>query len=240
MTGRNPRPKVLAFDVFGTVVDWCGTIARDIDGRDYGVDGGEFARAWRAGYQPALQRVREGDLPWTRLDDLHRMILDQILVDFGLQSIDESTRQELNHLWHRLDPWQDVAEGLSLLRSEFLVCTLSNGNLSLLADISRHGSLVWDLILSAENFHHYKPDPETYAGVCDVFGIGPSAMMMVAAHSEDLRAARSIGCQTAFIARPLEYGRKSPTAIEPLQEWDLSADSLVDLARQLEKYWKQE
>jgi len=215
--------KAIAFDVFGTVVDWHGTIARHVDDLKMGVDGSEFATAWRAGYAPAMQKVRSGQLGWTRIDDLHRMILDEIIDRFGLQ-MDEEARRRLNLVWHRLDPWPDSAPGLWRLKSRYTICTLSNGNIGLLTDMAKHAGLPWDCILSAEVFRHYKPDPQTYLGVCDVFDIPPSQMLMAAAHKDDLRAAKAVGCRTAYIERPFEFGT-TPQAIE---RKDLSADPAFD------------
>lgn len=229
----NKLPKVLAFDVFGTVVDWYGSIARDIDARKLGVDGGEFALAWRAGYKPAMARVRSGDLPWTKIDDLHRMILDQVLSDFKLDHLDEATRRDMNRVWHRLDGWPDSSDGLQKLRSKFMLCTLSNGNLGLLANMARHANLPWDLVLSAEVFRHYKPDKETYLGVCDVFDVAPNDMMLVAAHKDDLQAAQKYGCRAAFITRPEENGPGGNIDISKEPAFDYHATDLLDLAKQL-------
>lgn len=230
----DPMPAVLAFDVFGTVVDWYGSIEREVAALGLGIDAGAFALAWRAGYRPAMARVRSGALGWTKIDALHRMILDEILERFGVgDRLDEAARRSLNLVWHRLDPWPDVAEGLNRLRERFTVCTLSNGNLGLLADLSRRAGLHWDLILSAEVFRHYKPDPQTYLGVCEVFDIEPARMMLVAAHHDDLEAARACGCGTAFVGRPLEYGPAVANDVGPRAGNDLHARDLRDLARQL-------
>lgn len=228
--------KVIAFDVFGTVVDWHGSIARHVDDLKLGVDGSEFASAWRAGYAPAMEKVRSGKLGWTRIDDLHRQILDEIIDRFGL-TMDEQARTELNLIWHRLDPWPDSVAGLRQLKSAYTICTLSNGNIGLLTDMAKHGGLPWDCILSAEVFRHYKPDPQTYLGVCDVFALQPSEMLMAAAHKSDLLAAQACGCRTAYIERPDEYGtseqarqRKDLTR-EPA--FDYHARDIQDLAAQL-------
>jgi 2-haloacid dehalogenase len=225
--------KVLAFDVFGTVVDWHGSIQREIEALVPGVDGDAFALAWRQGYQPAMQRVRSGELGWTRIDDLHRMILDQILPDFGLQRLDETQRRALNLAWHRLRPWADSAPGLQRLRQRFTTCSLSNGNLSLLTDLAKNGSLHWDCLLSAEVFHAYKPDPATYLGVAKVFDVRPDEVMLVAAHHDDLAAARQCGLRTAYIERPLEFGAAHPKDISPEAGNDMHASSLLALADQL-------
>lgn len=227
-----PLPAVLAFDVFGTVVDWHGTIAREIDAIRLGISGAEFATEWRAGYAPAMDRVRSGELGWTRIDDLHRMILDEVLARHGIDGLDEAARQHLNLVWHRLDPWPDTVAALERLRSRFTICTLSNGNLGLLANMAKHAGMRWDLILSAEVFRHYKPDPETYLGVCDVFAIEPERMMLVAAHRNDLRAAAACGCRTAFIERPLEYGAAVANDTSRDPAFDMHARDLADLADQ--------
>ncbi|MCO5118811.1 MAG: haloacid dehalogenase type II [Burkholderiaceae bacterium] len=228
----NPPVKVLAFDVFGTVVDWHGTIAREVDALDLGVSGNDFATEWRSGYAPAMDRVRKGELGWTRIDDLHRMILDEILERHGID-LDEAARRHLNLVWHRLGPWPDTLAGLERLRSRFTICTLSNGNLGLLADMAKNAGIRWDLILSAEVFRHYKPDPETYLGVCDIFDIEPGEMMLVAAHRSDLRAAAACGCRTAFIERPLEFGPAVANDVRRDPAFDLHARDLGDLADQL-------
>ncbi|MFA7506579.1 MAG: haloacid dehalogenase type II [Burkholderiaceae bacterium] len=227
----NPPVKVLAFDVFGTVVDWHGTIAREVDALGLGVSGNDFATEWRAGYAPAMDRVRKGELGWTRIDDLHRMILDGILERHGI-ALDEEARRHLNLVWHRLDPWPDTLAGLERLRSRFTICTLSNGNLGLLANMAKNAGIRWDLILSAEVFRHYKPDPETYLGVCDIFDIEPGEMMLVAAHRSDLRAAAACGCRTAFIERPLEFGPDVPNDTRRDPAFDMHARDLGDLADQ--------
>lgn len=202
----NTKPKVIAFDIFGTVVDWHGSIAAEVQRLKLPVDANAFATAWREGYQPAMARVRSGELPWTKIDDLHRMILDSILEDFALTTLSESEKQHLNLVWHRLNPWPDAVQGLTQLKSKFTIVTLSNGNLSLLANMAKHGALPWDLILSAEVFKHYKPDPETYLGVAHTFDLQPHEVMLAAAHKDDLLAAYHCGLQTAFIERPDEFG----------------------------------
>jgi 2-haloacid dehalogenase len=222
--------RVLAFDVFGTVVDWHGTIAREIAARYPGVDGNAFALAWRAGYRPAMQRVMAGELGWTLIDALHRMILDELLPRFGLADLDEAARRELNKVWHRLDAWPDSVAGLARLKSRFMVCSLSNGNLGLLADMAKHAHLPWDCILSAEVFRAYKPDPATYLGVAQVFDVRPDEVMMVAAHQDDLAAARASGLQTAYIERPLEFGAASMKDVSPHPDNTWHAKSIGILA----------
>ncbi len=228
------NPKILAFDVFGTVVDWHGSIAAEAKRLGLPVDANEFATAWRNGYKPAMARVRSGDLPWTKIDDLHRMILDEILKAFNITSLSESQVKDLNLIWHRLNPWLDTVDGLTRLKSKFTIVTLSNGNLGLLADMAKNAGLPWDLILSAEVFRHYKPDPETYLGVAEIFNVSPEEVMLVAAHKDDLVAANTCGLQTAFIERPLEFGPHVSRADLHREEFiSYHAQDLKDLADQL-------
>jgi 2-haloacid dehalogenase len=227
-------PKILAFDVFGTVVDWHGSIAAEATRLNLPVDPNQFATAWRDGYKPAMARVRSGSLPWTKIDDLHRMILVDILRDFKITSLSESQVHELNLVWHRLNPWPDTIEGLTRLKSKFTIVTLSNGNLGLLADMAKNAGLPWDLILSAEVFRHYKPDPETYLGVAETFNVLPEQVMLVAAHKDDLLAAKACGLQTAFIERPLEFGPNFSRKDLHREEFtNYHAKDLNDLASQL-------
>jgi 2-haloacid dehalogenase len=224
------RPQVLAFDIFGTVVDWHGSIAREVDAMELGVDGGEFALAWRAGYRPAMRRVMSGELGWTLIDDLHRMILDELLGRYAISGLSEAARRHLNKAWHRLDPWPDSVEGLRRLKSAHTICTLSNGNIGLLTNMAKRAGLPWDCVLSAEVFRAYKPDPATYLGVARVFDVAPGGVMLVAAHHDDLAGARACGLRTAYIERPLEFGAGQPKDVSPRPENELHARSLVDLA----------
>lgn len=225
--------KVLAFDIFGTVVDWHGSIVREMRERHPQVDGDAFARAWRAGYKPAMARVASGELGWTLIDDLHRMILDGILSQFGLDHLGEAERAELNRVWHRLDPWPDSVAGLSRLKRNHVICTLSNGNIGLLTHMAKRAGLPWDCVLSAEVFRAYKPDPATYLGVAKVFDLPPEQVMLVAAHHDDLEGARRCGLRTAYIERPLEFGAAHPKDVSPRPSNDLHCTSLTDLADRL-------
>lgn len=239
MTQSDARPPVqaLAFDVFGTVVDWRGSVAREAAAvaASHAVEGDweAFADAWRAGYAPAMDRVRCGDLPWMSIDALHRQILDAILDRFGLGALDELERTRLNRAWHRLAPWADSVQGLARLKKRFTITTLSNGNFSLLVDLARHGGLPWDCVISAELFGHYKPDPETYLGTAGLLDLAPDELMLVAAHPSDLRAARQQGCRTAYVIRPLEFGAGHPLPDFVAGEFDYVADDFLDLAQQL-------
>lgn len=226
--------KVLAFDVFGTVVDWRGPLVRAVDRLNLGISGDEFALAWRAGYQPAMERVRSGELGWTVLDDLHRLILDELLARFDITSLSEQQQRDLNRVWHRLDPWPDSVEGLTRLKTGYMICSLSNGNLGLLTDMAKRAGLPWDCILSAEVFKKYKPDPEVYVGVAKIFDVAPDEVMMVAAHNIDLAAARACGLKSAYIERPLEFGRANVKDVSPNPENTLHAQSIVHLAEILE------
>jgi len=230
----NPTPpRILAFDVFGTVVDWHGSIRREVDAMALGVDGGAFALAWRAGYQPAMRRVMSGELGWTLLDDLHRMILDQLLAQFGITHLSEAEKIHLNKVWHRLDPWPDSVPGLLRLKARYTICSLSNGNLGLLTNMAKYGGLPWDCVLSAEVFKAYKPDPAVYLGVARVFDVAPDEVMLVAAHQDDLAAARACGLQTAYVERPAEFGADRPKDVRADSANTLHARDFLDLADQL-------
>lgn len=229
---RSP-PKILAFDVFGTVVDWHGSIVRELQRLAPQVDGDAFALAWREGYQPAMQRVRSGELGWTRIDDLHRLILEGLLPRFGLSHLSTAEREHLNRVWHRLDPWPDVLAGLSRLKARYLITPLSNGNIGLLAQMAKRAGLPWDCILSAEVFRAYKPDPATYLGVAQVFDVSPSEVMLCAAHHDDLQAAAACGLRTAYIERPLEFGAAHMKDVSPRPGNELHARDLMDLAGRL-------
>ena len=217
--------KALVFDVFGTVVDWRNSVAREVAAaaRRIGVetDGVALADAWRAEYAPSMDRVRRGELPWTTVDVLHRSALDALLPRFGLGALDAAARAHLNRAWHRLDPWPDSVAGLRRLSHRYTLATLSNGNVALLADMAKRARLPWDVILSAELFGHYKPDPEVYDGACRLLDLAPPQVMMVAAHNGDLHAASARGLRSGFVARPTEYG--------PMQAKDLAADGAWDV-----------
>lgn len=230
--------KALTFDVFGTVVDWRGSIIREGEllaaRKGLDVDWPAFADAWRAGYAPAMDRVRKGELPWTPIDLLHRMILDSLLDRFSLSGLCEAEKNHLNLAWHRLMPWPDAVGGLNRLRARFVVATLSNGNVSLLVDMAKNAGLPWDAVLSAELFGHYKPDPEAYLGAARLLGLPPHEVMMVAAHPSDLRAAKAAGLKTAYVPRPLEFGPKGKrTPPEPEGAFDHVAADFLELATRL-------
>ncbi len=229
--------KALAFDVFGTVVDYRTTIIREGEqfGAERGIDldWGSFADAWRGRYRPSMDRVMRGELPWTNLDALHRTALDELLDEFGVQGLSEEDREHLNGVWHRLWPWGDSVAGLSRLKTSFVLVTLSNGNVRLLVDMAKNAGLPWDLIFSAELVRAYKPDPRTYRMVPDLLMLQPDEVMMVAAHQDDLRSARGQSLRTAFVMRPLEYGPGAVPDLTADSTFDVVAADLVDLAGQL-------
>jgi 2-haloacid dehalogenase len=222
--------KVLAFDVFGTVVDWYKSIMQELSAMNLDVDREKFTLAWRAGYMPAIRKVMSGEVGWTSIDNLHRTILDDLLEEFHLPHLTEAEKRYLNKAWHRLQAWPDTVEGLTRLKSRYTICTLSNGNIGLLANMAKNASLPWDCILSAEVFHKYKPDPATYLGVAQIFDVNPGEIMMVATHQDDLAHARACGLQTAYIERPLEYGPSQSKDISPNADNTLHAKNLVELA----------
>ena len=229
--------KALVFDTFGTVVDWRTSVTQEVEQlakkKGFKVDAAKFADAWRAGYGPSMNRVRTGELPWTRLDALHRMILDKILVDFGITGLSESEIDTLNHAWHRLRPWPDSVSGLTRLKKRFIIAPLSNGNIALMTNLAKYGGLPWDCILGAELARHYKPDREVYQSAADFLDLKLDQVMMVAAHLGDLRAAKGVGLRTAFVPRPHEYGAGGKPDLQPDSAVDLPATDFNDLARQL-------
>ena len=229
--------KALVFDTFGTVVDWRTSVAQEVEAlgkrKGFTVDGAKFADAWRAGYGPSMNRVRTGDLPWTKLDGLHRMILDKILVDFHISGVSAAETDALNRAWHRLRPWPDAVAGLTRLKKRFIIAPLSNGNISLMTELAKYSKLPWDCILGAELVRHYKPDREVYQSAADILDVKPAEVMMVAAHLGDLRAAKQVGLHTAFVVRPLEYGPAGKPDLKGDASVDASAKDFNDLAAQL-------
>jgi 2-haloacid dehalogenase len=234
--------KALTFDTFGTVVDWRGSIIRE--GQQWGrernlqIDWGHFADRWRSGYGPSMERVRKGELPWTKLDVLHRMILDQLLVEFNITGLREAEKENWTNVWHRLTPWPDAVEGLTRLKKNFIITTLSNGNVSLLVEMAKFGHLPWDTVLGSDLFHHFKPDREVYLGAADLLSCKPSEVMMVAAHPPDLKAAQACGLKAGYVPRPLERGPNPPpaptsTAPPAADSFDVVATDFIDLAAKL-------
>jgi 2-haloacid dehalogenase len=236
--------KALVFDTFGTVVDWRGSIIRE--GEQWGreknlkIDWGKFADDWRAGYGPSMDKVRRGELPWMKLDALHRMILNQLLEEFQITGLTEEEKEHWNGVWHRLHGWPDAVEGLNLLKKNYIIATLSNGNVSLLVEMAKFAGLPWDTVFGSDLFHHFKPDPEVYLGAVDLLSSKPSEVMMVAAHPPDLAAAASCGLRTALVPRPLERGPAGSSPPPPAhtteataQSFNIAASDFIDLARKL-------
>ena len=228
--------RAMFFDVFGTLVDWRTGVAREADRvlRPLGhtLDWTGFADAWRAEYQPGMEEVRSGRIPFSKLDVLHRHNLERFMPRFGLTDLSEAVRHELTLAWHRLDAWPDVPAALKRLRKKFLLAPVSNGNISLMVDLARHNDFPWDAILGAEIAGDYKPKSRVYLAACEAFDLKPVQCMMVAAHSNDLAAAAACGLRTGHIARPGEYGpgtgERTPTV--PV---DFAGTDLADLASKL-------
>lgn len=229
--------KALLFDVFGTVVDWRSSIIREGEkfGREKGIqaDWTAFADKWRGKYQPAMQRVRSGQRPWAKLDDLHRESLEELLEEFGIAGLSDADKDHLNKAWHRLDPWPDSVSGLTRLKRKFVIGTLSNGNVALMVNMAKNAGLPWDVILGAEVCRHYKPCPEAYLLSAAFLGLDPGQVMLVAAHNKDLVAAAKCGYRTAFVGRPTEYGPHQSRDFKAEHDFTYIAKDMNDLADQL-------
>ncbi|UVO32370.1 MULTISPECIES: haloacid dehalogenase type II [Bradyrhizobium] len=231
------RVKAIVFDTFGTVVDWRGSIIRDLSawGECEGVkaDWAALADKWRGRYEPEKDRVRTGEIAWTNLDELHAHALDQVLAELDLEALSVDHRRHINRVWHRLEGWPDAVEGLTRIKRRYVIGPLSNGNVALLVNMAKHAGLPWDNVFSCELFRHYKPHPETYLGVCRLMYLDPAEVMMCAAHNGDLAAARAAGLKTAFIPRPTEHGPGQKTDLEPTQDWDVVANDVIELAERV-------
>ncbi|MGE0566063.1 MAG: haloacid dehalogenase type II [Alphaproteobacteria bacterium] len=216
--------KALTFDVFGTVVDWHGSIAREVAAAlpTHDIDGGAFANAWRARYQPAMERVRSGGRGFVKLDTLHRENLLETLAEFGVAGLSEADIDRLNKAWHRLDPWPDAVAGMQRLKRKFILASLSNGNVALIVNMAKRAGLPWDVVLGAEVAQAFKPQPQAYLRAAELLDLAPQECLMVAAHNSDLQAAAACGFRTAFIRRPYEWGKVAKT-------FDLEADPGIDL-----------
>ncbi len=229
--------KALTFDVFGTVVDWRSSIIREgqelAKRKGLDVDWAKFADAWRGGYGPSMNRVSSGELPWMKIDDLHRLILDDLLEQFNIVELSEAEKDHFNRAWHRLTPWPDVVPGLTRLKKKFIITTLSNGNVALLTNMAKNAGLPWDAILSSELAKRYKPDKQVYLTAADLLGLQPGQVMMVAAHKGDLRAAKSVGFKAGFVPRPLERGPSVKRDLTPDPSFEVVAKDFVDLAEKL-------
>lgn len=230
--------KALVFDVFGTVVDWRASVIAEgvalAAEKGWLVDWATFADRWRLeGYIQAMVKVNSGELPWMNVDQLHRKKLDELLAELNLR-LSEAEASHFNKVWHRLRPFPDAVEGLELMRQRYLVATLSNGNVSLLTNMSKSAGLRWDCVLSAELFQRYKPDKRTYQGAAHLLGVEPEEVMLVASHTSDLLGARAAGLGTAFVGRPLQWGIGGPLEPRPEQPFDVCATDFVNLAAKLE------
>jgi 2-haloacid dehalogenase len=233
--------KALVFDTFGTVVDWRGSIVKEgaawerTRGVAHGnpVDWGRFADRWRAGYAPSMEKVRKGEMPWTNLDHLHRALLEDLLKEFHIEGLSEEEKDHWNRVWHRLEPWPDSVAGLTRLKKKYTIAPLSNGNVALLADMAKHAGIPWDLILSAELARHYKPDREAYLTAVDLLELKPEEVMMCAAHTGDLKSARSFGLRTGFIHQPNEYGPMRKADDAKPGDFDVVSSGMLDFAAKL-------
>ncbi|GGC55506.1 haloacid dehalogenase type II [Chelatococcus reniformis] len=227
--------EAFVFDVFGTVVDWRSGIAQEVTASGLiGPDAErafEFADAWRRRYVPSFIEVNSGRRPFAKLDALHFENLLETLLEFGVDplALPEAALTELNHAWHRLPPWPDSVRGLALLKSRFVIAPHSNGNLRLLLDMAKHGGLPWDAILGAEVVGAYKPVPQSYLRTAELLSLRPDQVCMVAAHNDDLAAARACGLRTAFVLRPHEHGPRQTTDLAPTQDWDFVVNSIAEL-----------
>lgn len=228
----------MTFDVFGTVVDWRGGIAREAEAilgaQGHALDWNAFALAWRSKYQPAMERVRSGGRGFVKLDVLHRENLLEVLADFDLTDLSEDEIDNLNTAWHRLDPWPDSVPGMTRLRTRYPLASLSNGNVALIVNMARRSGIPWDAVLGAEVARAYKPMPESYLSAADMLGVTPGECMLVAAHNDDLKAASAAGLRTAFVVRPTEMADTGQTKdLEPWEGVDVSASSMEALAEKL-------
>ena len=228
------RIKAIVFDTFGTVVDWRSSITADFRafGKQKAIDipWEAFVDEWKTAYKPGMDAVRSGDWPWTKVSKIYRSKLNAILPKYGIDTLTEDEKIYLNRAWHRLNPWPDSVAGLIRLKKQYVIATLSNGDVECLVDMARNAGLPWDVILCAEIFRHYKPDPEVYLGAIELLNLKPHEIMLVAAHNYDLRAARSHGMRTGFVLRPTEYGPNQGTDLRAEEDWDVVANNFFGLA----------
>jgi len=228
--------RALFFDVFGTLVDWRTSVAREAEKvlgpLGHELDWTAFADAWRGEYQPGMEEVRTGRIPFSKLDVLHRRNLERFMPRFGLHDLGDDVVREMTLAWHRLDAWPDVPEALARLKRKFIIAPVSNGNISLMVDLARRNAFPWDAILGAEVAGDYKPKPRVYLAACAALDLAPAQCMMVAAHSSDLEAAAKCGLRTGHTARPKEYG---PNTGEPAPKVpvDFATKDLAELADKL-------
>ena len=229
------KPKAYLFDVFGTIVDWRSGVAtvsqRFFDEKNLDENPYSFADAWRAKYQPAMEKIRSGNRGYFPLDILHRENLDELLVQLDLSDVfSESEKQELNRAWEQLPPWADCVSGLTAIKQNAIIAPCSNGSIALMTRLAKFGSLPWDCIVGAEIAQNYKPHRDAYLKSVSALGLKASEVMMVAAHNSDLVAAREYGLLTGFIARPTEYGAGQTIDLEPTEDWDVVIAEIGQLA----------
>jgi 2-haloacid dehalogenase len=237
--GELANVKACVFDVFGTVVDWRSSVIAEATSwgkaKGWNINWVEFTDHWRLGYRPAMDKVRKGEIPWTKLDDLNRMILEDLLKQYKIEGLSEEEKTDWAHVWRRLKPWPDSVEGLTRLKKKLIVAPLSNGNVALMTNLAKFGGLPWDLILGSDLVQHYKPDREMYVSAPSYLDLKPDLVMMCAAHVFDLQAARSYGLRTGFIYRPNEYGDGTVGVPDNAQsgDFDVVSVSIVNLAQQI-------
>ncbi|HQT72463.1 MAG TPA: haloacid dehalogenase type II [Acidiphilium sp.] len=228
------QPRAVLFDVFGTLVDWRGSVIAGLtafgSARGRSADWAEIADAWRRTYRPSMDRVRRGAIPWTLLDDLHRDAIVDLARRHGFGPLEDADCEHLVKLWHRLAPWPDTVAGLTRLRQATIIGPLSNGHVALQVSLARRNGFPWDVTFGSDIFRHYKPDAEVYLGACDYLGLAPHEVMLAAAHNDDLAAASSFGLRTAFISRPLEFGAATGDRANPSGPWEIVVDSVEALA----------
>jgi len=231
--------KACVFDTFGTVVDWRSSVVAEVSGwgkaKGLNINWAEFADRWRLAFGPAMDKVRKGDIPWTNLDNLDLMILDDLLKQYKIEGLSEEEKLDWAHVWRRLKPWPDSVQGLTRLKKRYIISPLSNGNVAMMTSLAKFGGLPWDLILGSDLVRHYKPDREMYLSVPFYLDLKPAQVMMCAAHVNDLKAAHSYGLRTGFIYRPNEYGGGAagvPDTAKP-GDFDVVSTSVIDLAEQM-------
>jgi len=231
------QPVAIVFDTFGTVVNWRGSLITELTAfgreRNINADWTALVDAWRAAYHPSMDRVRKGELPWTKLDGLHRAALDKLVADHKIAGLTETDLRHINLGWHRLHAWPDSVPGLTRLKRRFIIGPLSNGNVSLLTNMAKFAGLPWDMVFGSDLCQHFKPDPETYLGTAKLLDIEPGQLMMAAAHNNDLANARKCGLMTAFFPRPGEYGPHQKRDFAADQEWDVVGTDIGDVASKL-------
>lgn len=222
--------RALIFDVFGTCVDWRSAVARDVAAALPQVDALAFATAWRAEYDPAMARIRDGNRGYVALDDLHMENLHIVAQAFG---VEPENPQDLNRAWERLDPWPDVVPGLNALKTRHMIAPCSNGSIALMTRLAKYAALPWDCVLGADLARDYKPKPAVYHAACAALRLPPDQVMMVAAHNSDLHAARAAGLKTGFVARPTEHGTDQNRDLTPEDDWDVIASNFIELSEKL-------